>query len=140
MAASIAIDRLEVDVNGYTFSARAAGPLDGRPVVLLHGFPQTSWCWRHQLTRLAREGYRAFAPDQRGYSAGARPKKVADYAMKNLLADVLALARATKMEQFDLVGLADGDEGGLRHARRLVQLTAPTPAQRLWSSPKTTES
>jgi pimeloyl-ACP methyl ester carboxylesterase len=107
---TIAVDRLEVDVNGFTFCARAAGPLDGRPIILLHGFPQTSWCWRHQLTALAREGFRAIAPDQRGYSPGARPPAVDDYAMTKLLADLLALAEVFKMDRFDLVG---HDWGGM---------------------------
>ena len=104
------IDRLEIDANGLTFTARAAGPHDGRGVILLHGFPQTSWSWRSQLSVLGEAGYRAVAPDQRGYSVGARPRAVADYRLEHLVADVLALADAMEMETFDLVG---HDWGGM---------------------------
>jgi pimeloyl-ACP methyl ester carboxylesterase len=102
--ASIVVDRLEIDANGMCFTARSSGPRDGRPVLLLHGFPQTSWCWRTQLGALGAAGYRAVAPDQRGYSPGARPPKVGDYSMAHVLSDLLALADAMEMDRFDLVG------------------------------------
>jgi pimeloyl-ACP methyl ester carboxylesterase len=104
------IDRLEIDANGFTFTARAAGPPDGRRVLLLHGFPQTSWSWRALLMALGDAGYRAVAPDQRGYSEGARPPEIIDYSLGWLVADVLALADAMEMETFDLVG---HDWGGM---------------------------
>jgi pimeloyl-ACP methyl ester carboxylesterase len=104
------IHRLEIDANRLTFTARAAGPEHGRGVILLHGFPQTSWAWRAQLSELGDAGYHAVAPDQRGYSAGARPLAVADYALHHLVADVLALADAMEMDTFDLVG---HDWGGM---------------------------
>ena len=53
--------------------ARADGPADGELVLLLHGFPETSYEWREQLPALGAAGYRAVAPDQRGYAPGARP-------------------------------------------------------------------
>ncbi len=109
-AESIVIDRLEIDANGLRFTARAAGPPDGRRVLLLHGFPQTSWCWRAELGALAAAGYRAVAPDQRGYSVAARPAEVDDYSMSCLLADVMALADTMEMATFDLVG---HDWGGM---------------------------
>ncbi len=126
------IDRLEIDTHAFTFTARAAGPADGRRVLLLHGFPQTSWCWRAQLSALGDAGYRAVAPDQRGYCAGARPPAVADYAVDHLVGDVIALADAMEMDTFDLVG---HDWGGLlswvvaaRHPDRVRSLTvASTP-------------
>jgi pimeloyl-ACP methyl ester carboxylesterase len=96
-------------------------------VILLHGFPQTSWAWRGQLSELGDAGYRAVAPDQRGYSAGARPSTVADYRLEHLVDDVLALADAMGMETFDLVG---HDWGGMvswvaaaRHPDRIRSLS-----------------
>ncbi|HEU0041757.1 MAG TPA: alpha/beta fold hydrolase, partial [Jiangellaceae bacterium] len=65
-------DTVEIAANGLTFRARVAGPADGRVVLLLHGFPQTSRCWAAQLDALAAAGHRAVAVDQRGYSPGAR--------------------------------------------------------------------
>ena len=121
------IERLQIDANRLTFTARAAGPQGGRGVILLHGFPQTSWCWRGQLSELGDAGYRAVAPDQRGYSAGARPPYVADYGMDHLVGDVLALADAMEMDMFDLVG---HDWGGMvswvaaaRHPERIRSLS-----------------
>src|ERR1700729_1626228 len=120
------IERLEIDANDFTFTARAAGPHDGRRVLLLHGFPQTSWCWRAQLSALGDAGYRAVAPDQRGYSVGARPSAVTDYSLEHLVSDVLALADSMEMDTFDLVG---HDWGGMvswvvaaRHPHRVRSL------------------
>ena len=69
----------QVDVNDFTYNVRIAGPVDGEVVILLHGFPQTSYEWRHQLRALGEAGFRVVAPDQRGYSPGARPPRVEDY-------------------------------------------------------------
>jgi pimeloyl-ACP methyl ester carboxylesterase len=66
------------DAGGFT--AEVAGPPDGPLVVLLHGFPQTRHSWRHQVPALAAAGYRAVAPDQRGYSPGVRPDAATDLA------------------------------------------------------------
>jgi pimeloyl-ACP methyl ester carboxylesterase len=121
------IERLEIDANGLTFTARAAGPHRGRPVLLLHGFPQTSWSWRPQLAALAATGYRAVAPEQRGYAPSARPTEVKDYRLGHLVDDVLAIADTMQMGAFDLVG---HDWGGMvawvvaaRHAERVRSLT-----------------
>jgi pimeloyl-ACP methyl ester carboxylesterase len=105
-----AIDRLEIEAGGLTFTGRACGPHGGRPVLLLHGFPQTSWAWRDELWALAAEGYRAVAPDQRGYCSGARPTEPEAYATGRLAGDVLALADSLEMDTFDLVG---HDWGGM---------------------------
>jgi pimeloyl-ACP methyl ester carboxylesterase len=87
-----------------TFDARVAGPDDGEPVILLHGFPETSWSWRHQLDALAGAGYRAIAPDQRGYSPGARPAEVEAYVIDELVADVVGIADALGIDRFHVVG------------------------------------
>jgi pimeloyl-ACP methyl ester carboxylesterase len=122
-----AIDRLEIEAGGFTFTGRACGPREGRRVLLLHGFPQNSWAWRDQLWALGHAGYRALAPDQRGYCAGARPSKQADYGTQQLLGDVVALADCMEMDRFDLVG---HDWGGLlawivasRHPERIRSLS-----------------
>jgi pimeloyl-ACP methyl ester carboxylesterase len=86
------IETIEIPVGEMMFTGRAAGPEDGELVILLHGFPQTSYEWRHQLRALGDAGYRAVAPDQRGYSPGARPDGVEHYATPCLEADVIAIA------------------------------------------------
>ena len=97
-------ERLEIPVGEFVFDARAAGPADGELVLLLHGFPQTSWEWRAQLAALGDAGYRAVAPDQRGYSPRARPEGVEHYEVQHLVADVLAIADWLGGHQFHLVG------------------------------------
>ena len=93
-----AIDRLEIEAGGLTFTGRACGPHGGRPVLLLHGFPQTSWAWRDELWALAAEGYRAVAPDQRGYCFGRSADGAEAYATERLAGDVLALADSMEMD------------------------------------------
>ena len=77
--------------DGLTFDVHDAGPLDGDPVVLLHGFPERHTCWRGVAPLLHEKGLRTYAPDQRGYSPGARPPRRRDYTMDKLEADVVAL-------------------------------------------------
>lgn len=95
---------VEVEAGGMVFRARVAGPEDGRPVLLLHGFPETSAEWVLQLPVLAAAGCRAIAFDQRGYSPGARPADEAAYDRDALVGDVLAVADALGAATFDLVG------------------------------------
>ena len=98
------VERIQIPVGDMIFDALAAGPEDGELVLLLHGFPQSSYSYRTQLPVLAAQGFRAVAPDQRGYSAGARPSEVSAYAMGNLVGDVLGMATALGAERFHLVG------------------------------------
>ncbi len=87
-----------------TFEIRRSGPDDGELVLLLHGFPQTGAAWNECLRDLAGAGYRAIAPDQRGYSPGARPEDVSSYGVEHLAGDVLAMADALGATRFHLVG------------------------------------
>jgi pimeloyl-ACP methyl ester carboxylesterase len=132
---------LALPVGDLTFLARADGPDDGEPVLLLHGFPQSSYQWVPQLEALARDGYRVVAPDQRGYSPGARPPDVGDYAMAHLVADVLGFADALGVERFHLVGHDWGGAVGwvtaANHPERLLTLTSvctPHPTPFSWST------
>ena len=79
----------QVDVTYF----RAPGDAPRPSVLLLHGFPQTRHMWRHQLRALAAAGFRTVAPDQRGYSAGARPLEVGAYASDLLTSAALAQYR-----------------------------------------------
>jgi pimeloyl-ACP methyl ester carboxylesterase len=95
---------LAIATSAGTFDALAAGPEDGRGVLLLHGFPECAEQWEHQLASLAGAGYRAVAFDQRGYSPGVRPVEVEAYGPEELIGDVLAVAHAFGWQRFDLVG------------------------------------
>ena len=65
--------------DGLVFEVRDEGPADGPVVVLLHGFPQRNSSWDAVIERLTAQGYRCLAPNQRGYSPGARPRRRRDY-------------------------------------------------------------
>nr|MCH9683850.1 alpha/beta hydrolase [Deltaproteobacteria bacterium] len=98
------IQEIQIEVGPFVFDARAAGPADGELVLLLHGFPQSSYEWRGQLSALGEAGYHAVAPDQRGYSPGARPPELMDYAVGELVGDVVGIADALGANAFHVVG------------------------------------
>lgn len=77
---------------------------DGPLVVLCHGWPESWYSWRHQLPALAQSGFRAVAPDQRGYGQTDRPEPVAAYNVIDLVADVTGLVRALGEEQAVVIG------------------------------------
>lgn len=117
--------------SGLTFTTDVMGPTDGPLVLLLHGFPESRHSWRLALPALARAGYRAVAPDQRGYSPGARPDPadLSNYAFEKLVADAIEIAEAAGHDgkRFHLVG---HDWGGQvawgvanAHPDRLASLT-----------------
>lgn len=111
-----------------TFDAVAAGPRHGRKVLLLHGFPEFGIEWDHQLRALAAAGYRAVAPDQRGYSPGVRPTGIENYQLDHAVADVREMADALGWHRFDLVGHDWGAAvawiAAARYTRRVRSLTA----------------
>nr|WP_046285890.1 alpha/beta fold hydrolase [Mycobacterium sp. UM_NZ2] len=90
--------------DGLIFDVRDAGPPDGPVVVLLHGFPQRNDSWNAVIDRLTAAGYRCLAPNQRGYSPGARPSRRRDYRLSELIADVGALIDASGAQRVHLVG------------------------------------
>ena len=103
-----------VDLSGVRFTRRVCGevtlhvaevgPEDGPLVILLHGFPEFWFGWRHQIGALAAAGYHVVAPDQRGYNLSDKPKGIARYDIDILAADVIALAAHYTSEPFFLVG------------------------------------
>ena len=82
---------MHTSIGELDFDLSVAGKPGDPLVLMLHGFPQTNYAWRHQLAPLAAAGFYVVAPNQRGYSPGARPVNVAAYATENLVADALAL-------------------------------------------------
>ena len=91
-------------IDGLALHVVEAGE-QGRPVViLLHGFPEFWWAWRHQITPLAQAGYHVVVPDMRGYNRSEAPQDVASYALDTLAADVIGLADAVGADRFHLVG------------------------------------
>lgn len=98
------VRQLELLSDRLVFEADVAGVPGSPLVLLLHGFPQTSHTWRHQLPALAAAGYFAVAPNQRGYSPHARPGKVEDYSTDRLIADARTMVKSLGYERFNLVG------------------------------------
>jgi pimeloyl-ACP methyl ester carboxylesterase len=124
-----------ITCNGVTLNVIRAGPTNGAPVVLLHGFPEpASLCWQRQIRPLGEAGLRLLAPDQRGYNTSDKPEGVAAYTLDVLAADVLGILDAQGLPTAALVG---HDWGGivawwtaLRHPQRverLAILNAPHP-------------
>src|ERR1700759_2134332 len=90
--------------NDLIFDVRDPGPADGPVVVLLHGFPQHNDSWDTVIDRLTAQGYRCLAPNQRGYSPGARPVRRRDYRIPELVADLGALIDGSGARRVHLVG------------------------------------
>lgn len=121
--------------DGLTFDVDDSGPEDGEVTVLLHGWPQDRTSWHSVAPRLADAGLRVLAPDLRGYSPGARPPRHLDYAIDELIGDVIALLDEVRAESAHIVG---HDWGGAlawavaaRHPDRVTTLTVlstPSPA------------
>ncbi|MDQ1394894.1 MAG: hypothetical protein QOG64_153 [Acidimicrobiaceae bacterium] len=97
-----AASRRNVHVNGVDLRITEQG--SGPAVILCHGFPELAYSWRHQLPALAAAGYRAVAPDQRGYGGSSRPERVTDYGIEALAGDLIALLDDLGEEQAVFVG------------------------------------
>ena len=118
-----------------TLHLAEAGPADGPPTILLHGFPEFWFGWRRQIGPLAEAGLRVLAPDQRGYGLSDKPEGLPAYHLDRLAGDVIALADALGAPRIRLVG---HDWGGLvafwcaslhpGRIEKLAVLNAPHPA------------
>lgn len=125
------MEELRVDAGGLDMHVLADGPEGGPLVVLLHGFPELGRSWRHQLPALAAAGYRAVAPDQRGYGETAID---GPYDPRTLVGDVVSLVHALGHERATLVGHDLGGAVAWVTARqrpdvveRLVAVNCPPP-------------
>jgi pimeloyl-ACP methyl ester carboxylesterase len=130
----IDLETARVDVGDVELFVVSAGPADGLPVILLHGFPEFWYAWAEPLGALARAGFRLRAPDQRGYDQSDKPRGVAAYAIDRLAGDVAGLVRALGHESACVVGHDWGGGVAWRVAidhpqvvRRLAILDTPHP-------------
>ena len=124
-----------IDANGLRFEVNECGEGD-HLALCLHGFPESAFSWRYQLPFLARLGYRAWAPNLRGYGRSSRPGRVEDYRINHLVTDVEALIDAAGPGRTLLIG---HDWGGIvawmtatgkrRELDGLVIMNAPHPAR-----------
>lgn len=124
-----------VAANGFDFAVDEAGEGD-RLALCLHGFPESRFSWRFQLPLLARMGYRAWAPDLRGYGeTEPKPQDVASYRIERLMEDVAALIDASGAREVTLIGHDWGAglawtfaANRVRPLERLVIMNVPHPA------------
>ncbi len=132
---SVPIQTRFVNANGLTFEVDQCGDGD-RLALCLHGFPECSFSWRYQLPLLARLGYTAWAPNLRGYGKTTRPRRVGDYALHHLVADIAGLIDAAGKRPTLLIG---HDWGGAiawsfvlqppRPIERFIAMNIPHPAK-----------
>jgi epoxide hydrolase 4 len=125
----------KIKTNGVQLHCALAGPKDGDPVLLLHGFPESWFGWENQIKPLVKAGFRVIVPDQRGYNLSDKPIGVNQYKMKILVNDILGLADTLGYEKFYLAG---HDFGAMvswslalrapERIRRMVIANVPHPA------------
>ena len=125
-----------IETNGIELAVTEAGT--GYPVVLLHGFPELAYSWRHQLPALADAGFRALAPDLRGYGASDKPPAIEDYGLLTLVADVIGMLDSEEVDQAALVGHDWGSiiawTTALLHPDRISRLVSLNVPYRGWCS------
>ena len=93
-----------VQTGGHRTFYLAAGPEEGPPVIFIHGWPELSLSWRHQLECLGNLGFRAIAPDMRGYGRSSVYDRHEDYALQHIVGDMVGLADALGVEKAVWVG------------------------------------
>jgi pimeloyl-ACP methyl ester carboxylesterase len=93
-----------IATNGIHLHVMQAGPKDGKPVILLHGFPEFWYGWNKQMNALAEAEFRVIVPDQRGYNLSDKPKGVKAYSLDELTHDILGLMDALKLDKVYLAG------------------------------------
>jgi pimeloyl-ACP methyl ester carboxylesterase len=132
---AMTISTRTVEANGFRFAVDEAGEGE-RLALCLHGFPESRFSWRHQLPVLARLGYRAWAPDLRGYGeTEPKPQAVSAYLIDRLMEDVAALIDASGAKSVTLIGHDWGAglawsfaANRVRPLERLVIMNVPHPA------------
>jgi pimeloyl-ACP methyl ester carboxylesterase len=114
--------------DGYRFEVTDRGPAEGEAVVLLHGFPESRNAWDEVIPLLVHAGYRVLAPNQRGYSRGARPRQRRAYTLDKLSGDIVAMLDQAGVTRAHIVGHDWG--GGVawdlaaNHAERVLTVTS----------------
>ncbi len=135
MKDAMGITTRRIAVNGFDFAVDQAGQGD-RLALCLHGFPESRFSWRYQLPLLAQMGYRAWAPDLRGYGeTEPKPRDVVSYCIDRLMEDVAALIDASGAREVTLIGHDWGAglawtfaANRVRPLERLVIMNVPHPA------------
>lgn len=104
------LQEVTITTNGVKLHVVQAGPEDGKPIILLHGFPEFWYGWHNQIDHLVEQGYRLWIPDQRGYNLSEKPKGTSAYKVENLVNDVVGLIDHIGVEKIPIIA---HDWGGL---------------------------
>ena len=130
----------QLNVNGITLRAALAG--EGPLIVLVHGFPESWYSWRHQIPKLAAAGYKVAAIDIRRYGGSDKPYAIEAYRMQNMVADVIGVIKALGYETAILFGHDWGaiivnttaflHQRSLRRSGLSQSPTSPDPQCRSW--------
>ncbi len=130
----ISLDQERIKTNGIHLNVVQGGAEDGALTILLHGFPEYWYGWRHQIAPLSAAGLRLWMPDQRGYNLSDKPRGIRNYRIDMLVEDIVGLIQAAGQKKARIVG---HDWGGmvawwlaLRHpemVEKLVILNVPHP-------------
>lgn len=130
----VAAESRWIHVGNLQLHAVLAGPVDGPLVVLLHGFPECWYSWRHQIPALAHAGYRVVVPDQRGYNLSDKPPGVPCYGLDYLTTDVKRVIQSQGRDRAVVVAHDWGGATAWRFAmetpdmvKKLVVMNAPHP-------------
>lgn len=122
----LAPDHRFINTNGITLHVATTGPEDGPLVILLHGFPEFWFGWRHQMHALEDAGFRVWVPDQRGYNLSDKPRGYKAYQLDELAADIVGLIDAAGVEKAFVAGHDWGAMVawwlGIHHSDRLHKL------------------
>lgn len=129
------VDFRFIETNGIRLHTVVTGPENGELVVLLHGFPEFSNGFHHQMEALSREGYRVVAPDQRGYNLSDKPERIEDYTIDKLRDDIAGLIESFGETSALIIG---HDWGGAvawhlaatkpEYVKKLIAINIPHPA------------
>lgn len=95
---------IKINIEELEFDCRVSGDKQNELIILLHGFPETSYMWIDLMKKLSSLGFYCLAPDMRGYSENACPKGVKHYTIDKLRQDILNIADAVNKDKFHLIG------------------------------------
>lgn len=100
----LSLDSQIVDVGEVKLHVVFAGPENGEPIILVHGFPQFWYLWRHHISMLAEAGYRVAAPDLRGFNRSDKPAGKSAYEFKDFARDIIGLMDSQQWAKANVVG------------------------------------
>jgi epoxide hydrolase 4 len=131
----VRVEHITVKANGINLHMAAAGPNDGKLVLLLHGFPEFWYAWKEQIVPLAQQGFRVLALDQRGYNLSEKPEGANSYTLDELRDDVLAVMKVFQREKAIIIGHDWGGAVGWHMAvtrpenvEKFIAINMPHPA------------